>query len=207
MAGNARTTTTEWAGVPLADRRSERRSRLVEAAFVLFGSEGEAGVSLRAVCRASRLHARYFHESFADTDELLGAVYDRVAAELTDQLRVALEAAGDDRAVRLRAGIRGVLAFSSADPRRGRVLFTEARANRVLAERRQATQATLTDAVLQQKVQARPAVDPYLARVSAAMFTGAMVELAQQWLAGALGDDLDIVVDHAAALLLAQGRP
>jgi hypothetical protein len=39
------------------------------------------------------------------------------------------------------------------------------------------------------------------------MFTGAMVELAQQWLAGALGDDLDIVVDHAAALLLAQGRP
>jgi len=77
----------------------------------------------------------------------------------------------------------------------------------VLAERRQATQATLTDAVLQQKVQARPAVDPYLARVSAAMFTGAMVELAQQWLAGALGDDLDIVVDHAAALLRAQGRP
>ena len=206
MTGNARTTTTEWAGVPLADRRSERRSRLVEAAFVLFGSEGEAGVSLRAVCRASRLHARYFHESFADTDELLGAVYDRVAAELTDQLRVALEAAGDNLAVRLRAGIRGVLAFSSADPRRGRVLFTEARANRVLAERRQATQATLTDAVLQQKVQARPAVDPYLARVSAAMFTGAMVELAQQWLAGALGDDLDIVVDHAATLLLAQGR-
>jgi AcrR family transcriptional regulator len=207
MAGNARTTTTEWAGVPLADRRSERRSRLVEAAFVLFGSEGEAGVSLRAVCRAGRLHARYFHESFADTDELLGAVYDRVASELTDQLRVALEAAGDDPAVRLQVGIRGVLAFSSADPRRGRVLFTEARANRVLAERRQATQATLTDAVLQHKVQARPAVDPYLARVSAAMFTGAMVELAQQWLAGALGDDLDIVVDHAAALLRAQGRP
>jgi AcrR family transcriptional regulator len=207
MAGNARTTTTEWAGVPLADRRSERRSRLVEAAFVLFGSEGEAGVSLRAVCRAGRLHARYFHESFADTDELLGAVYDRVASELTDQLRAALEAAGDDPAVRLQVGIRGVLAFSSADPRRGRVLFTEARANRVLAERRQATQATLTDAVLQQKVQARPAVDPYLARVSAAMFTGAMVELAQQWLAGALGDDLDIVVDHAAALLRAQGRP
>jgi hypothetical protein len=36
------------------------------------------------------------------------------------------------------------------------------------------------------------------------MFTGAMVELAHQWLAGALGDDLEVVVEHAAALLLAQ---
>jgi AcrR family transcriptional regulator len=195
---------TEWAGVPLADRRSERRTRLVEAAFALFGSEGEAGVSVRAVSRACRLHARYFYESFTDTDELLGAVYDKVSSELNEHVRTALEAAGDGTAARLRAGIRGVLSFSSADPRRGRVLFTEARANRVLADRRQATQAALRNAVLQQEVQARPATNPYAARVSAAMFTGAMVELANQWLAGALGDDLEVVVEHAAALLLSQ---
>src|SRR3954447_24729960 len=129
MANDTRTAATEWAGVPLADRRSERRNRLVEAAFTLFGSEGEAGVSVRAVCRAGRLHARYFYESFANTDLLLGAVYDRVAAELADHLRAALEAAGAEPPARLRAGIRTVLSFSSADPRRGRVLFTEARAN------------------------------------------------------------------------------
>jgi hypothetical protein len=29
-----------------------------------------------------------------------------------------------------------------------------------------------------------------------------MAELAQQWLAGNLGDDLDAVVDHAIALIL-----
>ena len=38
--------------------------------------------------------------------------------------------------------------------------------------------------------------------VGAAMFTGAMAELAQQWLAGDLGADLDAVVDHAVRFVL-----
>lgn len=83
------------------------------------------------------------------------------------------------------------------------MLFTEARANPVLTSRREAAQTALMNAVLQQETRARPAVDPHLARVGAAMFTGAMVELAQQWLSGNLGRDLDAVVDHASTLALA----
>jgi hypothetical protein len=44
--------------------------------------------------------------------------------------------------------------------------------------------------------------DPVAAAVGAAIFTGAMAELAQQWLAGNLGDDLDAVVEHALELVL-----
>ncbi len=44
---------TRWAGVPLIDRRTERRALLVDAAFRLFGDEGEAAVSVRSVCRES----------------------------------------------------------------------------------------------------------------------------------------------------------
>ena len=47
-----------------------------------------------------------------------------------------------------------------------------------------------------------PDSDAVAALVGAAMYTGAMAELAQQWLAGHLGDDLDAVVDHALALVL-----
>lgn len=47
-----------------------------------------------------------------------------------------------------------------------------------------------------------PDSDPVAAQVGAAMYTGAMAELAQQWLAGNLGDDLDAVVDHALRLVL-----
>ena len=80
---------------------------------------------------------------------------------------------------------RAVLGFSSADPRRGRVLFTDARANPVLAARRAATQDLLLPAGgRRRRRDCTPDVRPVAATVGAAMYTGAMAELAQQWLAG-----------------------
>jgi hypothetical protein len=34
------------------------------------------------------------------------------------------------------------------------------------------------------------------------MYTGAMAELAQQWVAGTLGSDVNVVVDRAVTLVL-----
>src|SRR6478736_5244259 len=154
---------TRWAGVPLSDRRAERRALLVDAAYRLFGDEGESAVSVRSVCRECGLNTRYFYESFADADDPVRS--------------------------RTRAGIAAVLGFSSADPRRGRVLFTEARANPVLTGRRAAAQDLLRESVLTEGGRLTPESDPVAAAVGAAIFTGAMAELAQQWLAGTLGDD------------------
>ena len=193
---------TRWAGVPLTDRRTERRALLVDAGFQLFGDEGEAAVSVRSVCRECGMNTRYFYESFADVDDLLGAVYDRVSAQLADVVEAAISEAEDSVRARTRAGIAAVLGFSSADPRRGRVLFTEARANPVLAARRAAAQELLREGVLSEGGRLVPGSDPVANAVGAAIFTGAMTELAQQWLTGSLGDDLDVVVDHALALVL-----
>jgi len=193
---------TRWAGVPLTDRRTERRALLVDAGFRLFGEEGEAGVSVRSVCRECGLNTRYFYESFSDVDDLLGAVYDRVSGELAELLEAAIGKADDSVAARMRAGIAAVLGFSSADPRRGRVLFTEARANPVLAARRAQAQELLREGVLAEGGRLNAGSDPVAAAVGAAIFTGAMAELAQQWLAGNLGDDLDAVVEHALELVL-----
>ncbi|WP_454788623.1 TetR/AcrR family transcriptional regulator [Mycolicibacterium lutetiense] len=196
---------TRWAGVPLTDRRAERRALLVDAAFRLFGDGGEAAVSVRSVCRECGLNTRYFYESFADTDDLLGAVYDEVSAALAVDVDAATAGAGDSLRARTRAGIAAVLGFSSADPRRGRVLFTDARANPVLAARRTATQDLLREAVLSEGGRLHPGSDPVAAQVGAAMYTGAMAELAQQWLSGNLGDDLEVVVDCALRLVLGGG--
>jgi AcrR family transcriptional regulator len=193
---------TRWAGVPLTDRRAERRALLVDAAFRLFGEGGEAALSVRSVCRECELNTRYFYESFADTDELIGAVYDEVSTLLAADVEAAMEGAGNSLRARTRAGIAAVLGFSSADPRRGRVLFTDARANPVLAQRRAATQDLLREAVLSEGGRLNPGSDPIAAQVGAAMYTGAMAELAQQWLTGNLGDDLDLVVDYALRLVL-----
>ncbi|MGW0161192.1 TetR/AcrR family transcriptional regulator [Mycobacterium sp. NPDC003323] len=188
---------TRWAGVALTDRRAERRALLVDAAFALFGAGGEASLTVRSVCRECGLNTRYFYESFPSTDELLGALFDKVALELAAAVDAAMAGAGESVSARTRAGIAAVLGFSSADPRRGRVLFTDARANPVLAERRAAMQDQLLAAVLAEGSRLHPGSDPVATRVGAAMYTGAMAELAQQWLSGALGSDLDAVVDYA----------
>ncbi|AHC24230.1 MULTISPECIES: TetR/AcrR family transcriptional regulator [Mycobacteriaceae] len=188
---------TRWAGVALTDRRAERRALLIDAAYALFGTGGEAALTVRSVCRESALNTRYFYESFADIGELLGAVFDKVAGELGAAVDTAMTSAGGSLSARTRAGVAAVLGFSSADPRRGRVLFTDARANPVLAERRAALQDQLLDAVLAEGARLHPGSDPVAARVGAAMYTGAMAELAQQWLSGTLGEDLDVVVDAA----------
>lgn len=181
----------------MTDRRAERRARLIDAAFQLFGDGGEAALSVRSVCRACGLNTRYFYESFADTDELLGAVYDEVSAALAAAVDEAMTSAPDSLRARTRAGIAAVLGFSSEDPRRGRVLFTDARSNPVLAARRAATQDLLRESVLTEEGRLHPDSDPVATQVGAAMYTGAMAELAQQWLAGRLGTDLSVVVDHA----------
>lgn len=173
---------------------------LVQAAFELLGEGGESAVTVRSVCRRGALNSRYFYESFTDTDELLGAVYDVVVADLIAALTEAMSHGPDDRA-RLRAGISTVLEFSSVDPRRGRILFTEARTNPVLAERRSAVQDQLRKSVLTDGHAASPTART-AELVGAAMYAGAMAELAQQWLAGNLGTDLEPVVDSAVQLLM-----
>ena len=62
--------------------------------------------------------------------------------------------------------------------------------------------AAARELVLTESGQVFPDSDPVATRVGAAMYTGAMAELVQQFLAGSLGDDLDRVVDEAMATLL-----
>lgn len=190
---------TRWAGVPLADRRAERRSKLIEAAFDIFGTDGEAALSVRSVCRACEFNTRYFYESFTDIGELLGAVYDLTASALGETIERDLDGLVGSIRTRTRAGIVAVLAFSSDDPRRGRVLFTEAQANPTLARRRAATQELLHEQTLAEAL--THDTDPLVGRIRAVMFTGAMSALVQQWLRGDLGDDLEAVADHAVTML------
>lgn len=192
-----------WAGVSHEDRRARRRASIVRAAFDLFGDGGEAAVTVRSVSRTTGLHHRYFRESFANTDELLGAVYDEMYAQLRTILTAATAGAPGDQA-RLRAGIGAVLDFSSADARRGQILFTAAPTNPVLVARRAHAQQELREYIF--RVRDRDGVDPkpsdqLTAKVAAAIYAGATTELNQQWIAGSLGNDLQAVVERAVRLL------
>jgi len=55
--------------------------------------------------------------------------------------------------------------------------------------------------VLSEREQTHPGDDKVATLVAAALYTGAMAELAHQWLWGHLGTDLDAVVDHAVRMV------
>jgi len=196
---------TRWAGVPAAERRVERRRLLLEAALDLFGTEGDAATSVRAVCKKAQLNARYFYENFADRDELLGALYDQQATELFLEIATALGDAGDDLAAGTRAGIETVFRFVAADPRRAKVLYTEALANEALARRRHASMQALITAISQPETLGAtktPAIES-IDVVAASMFTGGVNEILMGWIDGRIDADLDQLVDDAVRLSLA----
>jgi AcrR family transcriptional regulator len=184
------------------DRQVERRKLLIRACFELFGEGGEAAVSVRSVCRAADLNSRYFYESFRDTNELFGAVYDEIVIELGKILFAATREFPDDDRARLRAGIRAVLEFTSADPRRGKVLFAGVGANPAFVSRRIAAKDQLRRLIFTDRRRIDPQPEPMANEVEAVMYVGAMTWMTRGWAAGELGDDLDLVVDAAVRLLM-----
>src|SRR6201995_4988654 len=93
MATVPATSARPYGGVDAADRLATRRARLLEAGLDLLGGDGAAELTVRGVCRRAGVAARYFYESFTDKDELIGAVFDSVIAELAFTTQAAADAA------------------------------------------------------------------------------------------------------------------
>ena len=78
--------TMPFRGVSAADRRADRRNRLVGSAFEIAGSEGAAALGVGRVCQAAGLTKRYFYESFGSLAELQSAVVDHAIAVMSERV-------------------------------------------------------------------------------------------------------------------------
>lgn len=203
----SRRTPTRWAGLAPDDRRAERRSLLLDAAFELLGTEGWGGTTVRAVCQEARLNPRYFYESFEDLDALLLAVYDRLVEQLGEAVLAAVAEAGDDPRAQVRAALQCIFAFIDDDPRRGRVLYVEALGSEALNRRRIETGHALVALVEQAGTErhGRPPAGEHIGRLTAAMLVGGTGELVAAWLDGRLDGDREQLIDDATELFLAMG--
>ena len=114
----------DYDGKTAAERVTERRDKLIEAGFELFGQHGYAGTSIRAVLRQSGLIDRYWAENFADLDSLLAAVYDRIIDEELAACRAAIEATSG-RSEAARVMIDTIAGFLEDDPYRARIHLSE----------------------------------------------------------------------------------
>src|SRR3954469_20805390 len=170
--------------MPAADRKAERRTLLVDAAFDLLGTEGWSGTTVRAVCQAARLNPRYFYESFDDLDALVIAVYDRIVEDLGIAVLAAIEAAPTKPSAQARAAIECIVAFVDDDRRRARILYVEALGNEALNRRRIETGHAVVASVERFA----------LGRVGAAVFVGGLSELLVAWLDGRVDATRDELV-------------
>lgn len=123
-----------YGGQDAAERRADRRGRLLAAGLELMGERGLAATTVRGVAEASGLAARYFYESFDGIEALQLAVFDEIAAEAAERSVAALAGAATDDA-RVRAVLGEMVDLFLDDPRKGRIALIESITSPVLGPR------------------------------------------------------------------------
>ncbi|MGH7438014.1 MAG: TetR/AcrR family transcriptional regulator [Polyangiaceae bacterium] len=107
-----------------AERRAERRERLMAGAIERFGTVGYAATPIDDICAVSGVTARHFYEQFPGREALLREVYDAIIADTQRAVVRALSSAAvaEDRVA---AGVRAFVHAYLDDPRRGRIAAVE----------------------------------------------------------------------------------
>ena len=187
-----------WAGVAPDDRRAERRTLLLDAAFELLGTEGWAGTTVRAVCQQAALNPRYFYESFDDLDALLVAVYDRLTLELRVEIEKAVATATTLEDV-VRATVASTVRFIDSDRRRGRILYAEALGNEALNRRRIDAGFAVADLITAGSRDVSH-------QLAAAFVVGGFSEVLMAWLDGRIKVSRSRLIAQTTDLFLAIGR-
>ncbi len=81
-----------YAGQTEAERVADRRRRLLDSGFALFGTEGLHLVSITRLCRHAGLTEHHFYAAFGTKAALLAAVYEEQVAGITQVAADALAA-------------------------------------------------------------------------------------------------------------------
>ncbi|AMU72326.1 Putative transcriptional regulator, TetR family [Mycobacteroides abscessus subsp. abscessus] len=191
-----------WGGRTAAQRRAERRERLVGAAQEIWIEQGWAAVTMRGVCARTSLNDRYFYEDFADREDLLAAVWDGVRDELIAQIS-AIVAEDPDRPPldTLRKTITLVVERVSGDPGWADIIFVRHVGSAVLEQRR-------IDLLHQATAVLIAAAEPYLVknidrtgfRMDTLVGIGGFSELVNAWRSGLLDVSADELIEHSTRI-------
>ena len=173
-----------YGGRSEAERRADRRARLLAAGLDLFGTEGWAGTSIERLCSAASVATRSFYEEFAGREQLLLAVYDSVMDGAVQAVRDAVALASDDPGARTRSGVAAYVGHLTEDPRRAQVVNRELRAAYALPEVRRHRQTTINrmaELVEQEVVRRAVRGEAERRRVLALALAGAVNEVLGDW--------------------------
>jgi AcrR family transcriptional regulator len=197
-----------YGGRTHAERRLERRERLLAAVLAVWGGDDPRPVTMTRVCAEAGLSERYFYEQFTNLEAAQVAVMERLADEIAQAAVAALDAAEGGPEAKMRAGLSAFVRILTDDPRKGRVAMLETVAVPALRPRRT---ALLHDFVALVAREARTLHGPAAwgereGRLAATMFVGGVAQLVTDWLEGGLDATPEEIVDAATHLSEATGH-
>lgn len=173
-----------YGGISAADRRTERRSKLLAAGRQIWGESGITEVTVRAVCSAAGLTSRYFYEQFETRDALLYAISD----DVRDQLLTALVNAGvgDPGTLtdKLRSALTAFLNIIAADPHIHRIATGDVSSVAGLTEHRTHILEMITGLIVQlaPDVLTSATPSPPELRRGAQFMVGGVNQIIESWL-------------------------
>lgn len=188
-----------YGGVEARERIAERRRRLVEAGLKLLGGADRAELTVRAVCAHAGISARYFYESFADKDQLVGAVFDRVIAEIAATTQAAVAAAPPEE--QNRAGIANLVRTIAGDARVGRLLFDAHISHPVLARKRAEVGGVFALLSGQHVSNAYEVAEPEWITAVAHFVVGGVGQTISAWVSGDIDVDQARLVDQLTRMV------
>lgn len=196
-------------GMTPAERREERRSRLLDAGLELIGSKGYNNVSIRAVCDQAGTTERYFYESFSGKEALLEGVYERVVDEVASRTTAAVRERGRDPVEATRAGVEAFMRTLVDDPRKARVqLFEVVGVSEQMEQRRHEVMGFYARFIAETWLTFVPPGAEVLvdAEMQALGAVGAVNELLIHWMRTGAQVPLERVIDECTTLILAVSR-
>lgn len=118
--------TGHYAGRSAAERRAERRARLLEAGRDLFGTVGYGMSPVGAICKAANLSNRQYYEEFADREALLVALYDEINDGALAAVADCLAGLADPTLrTQVNAALTAYIDYTASDLRRARIAYVE----------------------------------------------------------------------------------
>jgi AcrR family transcriptional regulator len=195
-----------YGGVEARERIAQRRHRLLEAGLELLGGTDDvAELAVRAICREAGVSARYFYESFTDKDELVGAVFDWVIADIAATTQAAVSAAPPKE--QSRAAMANIVRTIAGDPRIGRLLFSAQLSNAVLVRKRAESEALFAMLSGQHVGSALRVQQNDRIMATAHFVVGGVGQTISAWLAGDVDLEPDQLVEQLASVLDALADP
>jgi AcrR family transcriptional regulator len=193
-------TPRNYRGLSPSEREDERRARLLEAAFEIFGREGLEGTSLRQLAARARLQDKHARELYESADAVFTAVHQALSAQVSKLMTARFFAADglNQFEPAFREALKAYFEFIQADQRRARILVIDGFRRGLLDPTNMEAYVSRYSDVLRYRVKKRfPGLQaPLDPQVALAGLAGLVVSSTRAWVVRGFDLSPDLLVEH-----------